>query len=595
MLKILVRTRRIGAELERPRPASSVAADHRLATAASDAGPDRPSPGPVARIAGAVRRAGALIGLAAGLAAGFEIGVGLLPGAAAGAWAAGTLRVAMTASDIPLPNGQTDQGAEGMRFVGYSLFESLVAHDLSSATKPSGLVPGLATEWAVDPADRTRWVFKLRPGVRFHDGSAFDANAVVWNLEKILNGKAEQFDSKQAAQGRARIPTVRGYKAVDPLTVEIVTAEPDALLPFQIAWIVMSSPAQWQAVGRSWDAFVKRPAGTGPWKLQSYQPRERLVMVRNPDYWNKDRVPKLDSMVLLPMPDESARVAALRGGQVDWIEAPPPDSLPSLRSAGFQIVSNVYPHVWPWHLSRLDGSPWNDVRIRKAANLAIDRDGMKSLLGGMMVPAQGMVPPGSPWFGTPSFAVRYDPAAARALMAQAGYSKAKPLKVSAIMSTSGSGQMQPLTMNEFIQQNLAEIGIQVDFDVRDWNTLLVNWRAGARDPGTKGATSTNSSYFSQDPFSALIRHVDSRLVAPKGTNWGYYADPAMDALIDGVRAEFDATRQLALIRKIHEKFVDEALFLFVAHDVAPRAMSRKVKGFVQAQNWFQDFTSISME
>ena len=69
----------------------------------------------------------------------------------------------------------------------------------------------------------------------------------------------------------------------------------------------------------------------------------------------------------------------------------------------------------------------------------------------------------------------------------------------------------------------------------------------------------------------------------------------MDALIDGVRAEFDATRQLALIRKIHEKFVDEALFLFVAHDVAPRAMSRKVKGFVQAQNWFQDFTSISME
>ena len=85
MLKILVRTRRIGAGLERPRPASSVAADHRLATAASDAGPDRPSPGPVARIAGAVRRAGALIGLAAGLAAGLEIGVGLLPGAAAGA------------------------------------------------------------------------------------------------------------------------------------------------------------------------------------------------------------------------------------------------------------------------------------------------------------------------------------------------------------------------------------------------------------------------------------------------------------------------------------------------------------------------------
>ena len=524
----------------------------------------------------------------------FVLALVLAMAASPPAKAAGTLRVAMTASDIPLPNGQTDQGAEGMRFVGYTLFESLVFYDLSSADKASGLVPGLAQAWSVDPADRRRWVFKLRDGVKFHDGSAFDADAVVWNLDKILDSKAAQFDSKQAAQGRARIPTVRTYKAVDPMTVEIVTAEPDALLPYQIAWIVMSSPAQWKAVGASWDAFVKQPAGTGPWKLQSYTPRERLVMVRNDAYWNPARKPKLDSMVLLPMPDESARVAALRGGQVDWIEAPPPDALPNLRKAGFQIVSNVYPHVWPWHLSRVEGSPWNDIRIRKAANLAIDRDAMKALLGGMMEPARGMVPTGSPWFGKPSFQVRYDLAAAKQLMAEAGYSKAKPLKVTAIMSTSGSGQMQPLTMNEFIQQSLAEIGIQVEFDVRDWNTLLVNWRAGAKDPGTKGATSTNSSYFSQDPFTALIRHVDSRLVPPRGTNWGYYIDPQMDGLIDAVRAEFDPAKQEGLIQKIHERYVDEALFLFVAHDVAPRALARRVTGFVPARNWFQDFSGITI-
>ncbi|GAB2882791.1 ABC transporter substrate-binding protein [Uliginosibacterium flavum] len=511
------------------------------------------------------------------------------------AHAAGTLRVAMTTSDIPLPNGQTDQGSEGMRFMGYTVFEALIGFDLSSSTKPVTLIPALATEWAVDPKDKLRWVFKLRPGVKFHDGSAFNAQAVVWNYEKILNDKAEQYDPKQAAQGRGRIPTVKSVKAIDDLTVEFTTTEVDALLPYKILWIVMSSPAQWNAVGKSWDVFLPKASGTGPWKLQTYTPRERAVLVKNTGYWDAKRVPKLDSMVLLPVPDASARVAALRSGQVDWIETPPPDGIESLKGAGFNIVSNVYPHVWPWHLSRVEGSPWNDIRIRKAANLAIDREGMKALLGGMMSPAKGMVPTASAWFGKPSFDVKYDPAAARALMAQAGYSKEKPLKIKSIISPNGGGQMQPMLMNELIQQNLAEIGIQVEFDVRDWNALLANWRAGAKDPGTKGATTTNSSYFSQDPFTALIRHVDSGLMPPKGTNWGYYSDPEMDKIFDAIRTEFNPEAQTALVAKAHEKFVNDALFLFVAHDVAPRAMTKKVKGFVPPHNWYVDFSPITME
>jgi peptide/nickel transport system substrate-binding protein len=509
--------------------------------------------------------------------------------------AGGTLRVAMSASDVPLPNGQTDQGAEGMRFMGYSLFEALVAYDLSSRDKPVTLIPGLATEWSVDPGDKTRWTFKLREGVKFHDGSTFTADAVIWNLDKILNADSAQYDTAQAGQGRGRVPTIASYKAVDDLTVEIVTANPDALFPFQIAWIVMSSPAQWENVGNSWAEFLKDPSGTGPWQLEQYTPRERAELVPNPDYWDADRIPKLDRMVLLPVPDPSARVAALRSGQVDWIEAPPSDAIPSLEGAGFVISSNVYPHVWPWHFSRLEGSPWNDIRIRKAANLAVDRAGMKVLLGGLMVEAKGQVPPSSDWFGNPDFDVRYDPEAALELMKQAGYSPDNPLEVKAIISPAGGGQMQPIVMNELIQQNLAAIGINVEFDVRDWNALLANWRAGSKDDTTNGAQSTNSSYFSQDPFTALMRHLDSRLVAPKGTNWGYHVDSALDALVDGIRTEFDTAAQLKVIQKLHEKYVNEALFLFVAHDVGPRALAPNVKGFVQAQNWFQDLTPVFIE
>lgn len=510
------------------------------------------------------------------------------------AQAQGVLRIAMTASDVPIPNGQTDQGAEGMRFIGYTLFDSLVLWDLTSADKPASLTPGLASEWSVDVKDKTRWIFKIRKGVRFHDGSAFTAQAAVWNFDKILSNNAPQFDTKQAAQGRSRIPTVKSYRAVDENTLEIVTSEPDALLPYAVAWIVMSSPAAWEKAGRNWDAFTKAPAGTGPWKLERYAPRERAELVPNRDYWDKARIPKAERLVLLPMPDALARVAALRSGQVDWIEAPPPDAIASLKQAGFVITSNIYPHVWPWHFSRIEGSPWNDVRVRKAANLAIDRAGMQKLLGGLMVEARGMVPPNSPWFGKPTFNVRYDREEARRLMKEVGYTKEKPLNLKAIISTSGSGQMQSLIMNELIQQNLADVGIKVEFEVVEWNSLLANWRAGAKDATTRGASSTNSSYFSQDPFTALIRHVDSSLVAPRGTNWGYYSDVEMDALFKVVRNNFDSETQLKALQRAHEKVVNEALFLFVAHDVGPRAMSSKVKGFVQAQNWFQNFSSVSV-
>ncbi len=511
------------------------------------------------------------------------------------ALAQGTLRIGMTASDIPLTTGQADNGGEGMRFMGYTVYDGLINWDLTSAEKASDLVPGLAESWSVDAADKTKWIFKLRDGVKFHDGSDFTAESAVWNFDKLLKNNSPQFDQRQSAQGKSRIPAVATYKATDKLTLEITTKTPDATLPYQIAWIMMSSPAQWEKLGKSWDAFAKTPSGTGPWKLTAFVPRERAEMAPNKDYWDKTRIPKLDKMVLLPLPEANARVAALRAGQVDWIEAPAPDAVESLKKAGFNLVTNAYPHNWTWHLSRVEGSPWNDIRVRKAANLAIDRAGMQELLSGMMIPAEGFFPPGHQWFGNPTFKLKYDPAEAKRLLKEAGFTPEKPLVTKILISPSGSGQMQPLPMNEFVQQNLAEVGIKVDFEVVEWNQLINIWRAGAKDPSARGATGMNYTYFIQDPFTGLIRHLQCNLQPPAGTNWGYYCDPEMDKLFEQVRNTFDAAEQTKVLQKIHEKYVDEALFLMVTHDVNPRAMSTKVKGFVQAKNWFQNFSSITMD
>src|SRR5258707_15340911 len=105
-----------------------------------------------------------------------------------------TLRIAMTLADIPVTDGAPDQGTEGIRFMGYTMYDPLVMWDLSSASEPAKLVPGLATKWYQDPTDPTKWIFELRQGVKFHDGSTFNADAVIFSLDRALNDKSEAFD-----------------------------------------------------------------------------------------------------------------------------------------------------------------------------------------------------------------------------------------------------------------------------------------------------------------------------------------------------------------------------------------------------------------
>src|ERR1700686_1791452 len=156
------------------------------------------------------------------------------------------LRIGMTAADIPRTLGQPDQGFEGNRFTGLTMYDALTMWDLSSADKASVLIPGLATEWAVDDADKKKWTFKLRPGVKFHDGSPFNADAVVWNVDKVLKQSAPQFDPSQVGVTAPRMPTLASARKIDDMTVELITTEPDSFLPINLTNLFMASPSKWQ-------------------------------------------------------------------------------------------------------------------------------------------------------------------------------------------------------------------------------------------------------------------------------------------------------------------------------------------------------------
>lgn len=518
------------------------------------------------------------------------------------------LRIAMTAADIPRTLGQPDQGFEGNRFTGIPMYDALTHWDLSKSDAPSVLIPGLALSWAVDAKDKTKWVFKLRPGVKFHDGSAFNADAVVWNVRKVLDKDAPHFDASQVGVTASRMPTLRTAKKIDDLTVELTTSEPDSFLPLNLTNLFMASPAHWQkkfdaAPGATpadkakaaWTAFAADASGSGPFKMARFVPRERLEMVANKAYWDPKRTPKIDRVVMLPMPEANARTAALLSGQVDWIEAPAPDAMGAIQQRGHKIYFNQQPHVWPWQLSFAEGSPWLDKRVRHAANLCVDRLGLMKLLGGMMAPPKGTVPPGHPWWGNPKFDIRYDVPAAQKLMTEAGHSAAKPLKVKVQISASGSGQMQPLPMNEFVQQSLKQCYFDVQFDVIEWNTLFTNWRKGAKDPSANGANATNVSFAAMDPFFAMVRFTSTKTFPPVSNNWGYFGNDEFDKLIADARTSFEDKARDAALAKLHARIVEEAPFVWIAHDVGPRAMTAKVKGVVQPRSWFIDIAPMSMD
>jgi peptide/nickel transport system substrate-binding protein len=518
------------------------------------------------------------------------------------------LRIAMTAADIPRTLGQPDQGFEGNRFTGIPMYDALTHWDLSKSDATSVVGPGLATSWAVGATDKTKWTFKLRPGVKFHDGSALNADAIVWNVRKVLDKDAVHFDASQVGVTASRMPTLRSARKVDDLTVELTTSEPDAFLPINLTNLFIASPGHWQkkfdaAAGATpadkskaaWTAFAADASGSGPFKMARFVPRERLEMVANKTYWDPKRMPKVDRVVLVPMPEANARTAALLGGQVDWIEAPAPDAMPQIRQRGFKIESNAQPHVWPWQLSFAEGSPWLDKRVRHAANLCVDREGLKTLLGGMMAAPKGTVPPGHPWWGNPKFDIKYDVNAAKALMTQAGHSAAKPLKVKVQISASGSGQMQPLPMNEFVQQSLKQCFFDVQFDVIEWNTLFTNWRRGAKDPTANGAHAINVSYSAMDPFFGMVRFTSMGTFPPVSNNWGYFGNPEFEKLNADARTQFDDKKRDEALAKLHARIVEEAPFVWIAHDVGPRAMSTKVKGFVQPRSWFVDLAPVSMD
>jgi peptide/nickel transport system substrate-binding protein len=505
--------------------------------------------------------------------------------------AQGTLRFGMNLSDIPSATCTPTHGGSGFRFMGWPICDALLYYNMNQSESVPVEIPWLAQRYYVREEDPAKWVFELRRDATFHDGTPINADAIIWNIEKLHNPAAPQFDETQIGANGCCMLDLKGWRAIDEWTVELDTGTPNSFILSRLPYLRMASPTAWKKAG-SWQEFAKKPVGSGPFMVEEIVPRERAVLVPFKNYWNKDKIPKLDKFILIPIPDHNTRAAALLSGQVDMIEVPPPDTIARLEAAGKQIITNKYPHVWPWFLRQAGDkkTPLTDVRVRKAINLAVDREGIVSMLNGYAVPAKGFVLPESAWFGNPSFDIRYDPDEARRLLKEAGYGPDNPVRFTMAISHGGSGQMQPLPMNEYIQQNLKEVGIEVEFEVMEWQAMRAVRNKGPRDSGNDTYDGINNSWSSDKPAD-LEANFATWKISPKGVNWGV-SDPMVDGIFKQFMATFDQKEQDRLLAEAHTRIVDQAYQLWVVHDIGVHAADQDVKGFVPEISWTKDFTSI---
>ena len=507
------------------------------------------------------------------------------------------LRIAMTASDIPTTTGMPNNGFEGMRFLGFPIFEGMILFDLTKTDQLATLRPGLAETWEQSPDDKKTWIFHLRKGVKFHDGTDFNADAVIWNLERIFNKDSPQFEPNATGIMRSRVPILASYKKIDDFTVALTTTTVASYFPWMVPYMLNTSPASFEKAGHDWAKVAELPAaGTGPFKITKVVARQSVTLARNDNYWDAGHKAKVDQVLLLPIPEANTRLAALRSGRVDWIEVPPPDGIPSLKQAGFVISTGSYPHVWPWFYNMAaKNSPLADVRVRQALNYCIDRNAIVTMLNGTAEPSVGWLKANDPAFGNPENRYTFDPTKGKKLLAEAGFTDKKPLSFKVMISTSGSGQMLPLPMNEALQENLKQAcNVDVQVDAVEWQVLLNASRAVPDSPTLNGALAINVSSPSSD-VGMMFRYFAAANFSPTGSNWEQWKD---DKFEEAFKILSEATDDATIQKNFtiaHERLVDNPPWLYIVHDLNPRAFSKNVKGFVSPQSWFVDLTLVSLQ
>ena len=502
-----------------------------------------------------------LIALAAGLALALA-----LPAAAGGTLVVGR------GADVNSLDPPESQSFEAIKCADWS-FDGLVRFE--GDTHKIG--PALATSWEVSQ-DGLTWTFKLRKGVKFHDGTPFNADAVVFSFERQRDPKHPYY-GKYFSRWGAKFGSIKQTKKVDDHTVQLILSEPSPTLLVNLAFYIgyIVSPT---AVKKDKEGFRKNPVGTGYFKFVKWVKDDYIEYVANKDYW--DGPPKMDRLIVKVIPDNEVRLLALKKGEIHFAYGIPYPHFEGIQKAPDLKLYSTTTLGISWVAMNCAEKPFDNLKVRQAIQYAIDRDRIfKNVFYGLGSQAKECIPPN--WWGyNPKIPKpAYDPAKAKKLLAEAGFPNG--FKTDLISWTNPRPyNPSPGDTAALIKSDLQKIGVDVEIKMMRWNSFR-----NARGKGGYGMTMAGWISGTLDPdgiiyplfHSSFIRKIDS-------INWAFWRNAKADKLLEEARAIYDQNKRDKLYQEVATLIDNDAPALFFAHPVAAIVARSNVQNiFIHDSHW----------
>ncbi len=448
-------------------------------------------------------------------------------------------------------NDTLSQSAERMMYQGLYGFD-----------RDMKLIPALAESYEAN-ADATEFVFHLRPGVTFHDGTPFDAAAVKVNIDRLAN-------PENRLSRRILVSMVKSVEVVNDQTVRIVLATPFGAFLNNMAHpgTFMISP---RALAEHGKDIATHPVGTGPYKFVSFA-TDTLKVTRNDKYW-RPGVPKVDSVSFRAVPESGTRFAMLQTGEAQFIY-PLPAELARVAQANANIAVVNAPSIIARFVALNNmKKPFDDIRVRQALNYAIDKNAFtRVVFSGFAAPLDAPIPPDLAFYSKQG-AWPYDPAKARALLAEAGYPNGFETELWGATSTASKRAM------EFIQQQLAAVGVKVTVAPLEAGLAVARlWGVKSPADATMQMDYNGWSSSTGDADWGLRPLLYSQSFPPNLFNIAYYSSKETDGLIEAGLATADPARRATAYTAVQAQIWKDAPWIFLSVDRLLAGQSKKLTG-----------------
>lgn len=445
------------------------------------------------------------------------------------------------------------------------MYDSLLEWDRNLNIRPA-----LAESY--ETPDANTYIFKLRKGVKFHDGKELDAGDVKYSLETMLN---------PPPPGIKNLPfTFTSIEAVDKYTAKLTLAKADPSIPGVMAWARYTPIVPAGALQKINPA--SQGIGTGPYKLVEFVPNDRVVFTRNPDFW-KPGLPYFDDITLKVLPDEQSRLAALRSGAIDGGTFTADVAQTAKNDRNLSILTGLFaaPRVAQFTIRGGEKKPWHDVRVRQAINLAVNRADIIDKVYGGEAELTGPIPPGyGDWFipasELASTFYKQDVAAAKKLMADAGFGGGFPITLQAIAAPRDFTQIA-----EILREQLKVIGVAVTVQPLEIGTFAKNVGDGTYDWASTGRGMRG------DPSGFVNDFNNGTANYSKWFADGWENAELNKAYADAL-AQTDQAKRKPLYRRIQEIILTEVPHLYTVQNKKYQIVRTRVKNMYVS---FTDFNS----